>query len=44
MMEQIPFVIMTVLLLAVLFVTHVVITGEDHDTDEPDERTTHPQE
>ena len=44
MMAQIPFVIMTVLLLALLFVAHVVLNGEEGDTDEPDERAKRPLE
>ena len=40
MIEQIPFVIMAVLLLVVLFVTHIVISGDERDTNDPDKRST----
>ena len=42
-MSSIPFVIMTIVLLAVLFVSHIVLSGEESGPDETDEeQTTHP--
>ena len=39
MVEQIPVIIMTVLLLAGLYVAHIVFSGVKHGTDEPDKRS-----
>ena len=37
MIEQIPFVIMTVFLLAILFVVWAVLSGDDRDGEESDD-------